>query len=547
MAGTWQGLMNQPPFETSTMLLLTDGRVMVQEEATAHWHALTPDSNGSYVHGTWAPLASMHFWRRYYASGVLKDGRVIVVGGEQNGDFPDTNKGEIYDPVSDTWTPIPLPGAWATVGDATCCMLPDGRLMLGALLTPECIIFDPVTNTWSPAANKAVRSNEETWVLLPDDTILTIQCFAPYHTEKYLISADIWKNEGALPAPIVDQVMHEIGPAMLMYNGKVIFFGAAEDQKHANTVLYTPPPTPTGTGVWKKGPPIPNVGGKTMVCNDCPASLLPNGKVLFTAAPFKLNNWGTPILFFEYDPASDTISQAPTAPNNVLPAPPYPAGAQLFWSRLMLLPTGQVLFSPSSTNIQCYTPVGGPQEAWRPTISAVLPHSSPAYCLLKGTQLNGLSQANLYGDDCYPATNYPLVRLRNTATNKIHYCRTYDFSTLGVATGASLQSVRFTTTGLPYGNYDLCVVANGISSHCVDFCHHRPKRCNCSDTRSRREAESCCRDACTEVCCCEERTADPEIVRLQGELKTLQNTVRRLTSPDKADAQARQLKEITKD
>jgi hypothetical protein len=35
MTGTWQGLANQPPFNTSTMILLTDGRVMVQEEATA--------------------------------------------------------------------------------------------------------------------------------------------------------------------------------------------------------------------------------------------------------------------------------------------------------------------------------------------------------------------------------------------------------------------------------------------------------------------------------------------------------------------------------
>src|SRR5690348_6002842 len=108
MPGKWQPLLHQPPFNASTMLLLTDGRVMVQEEATAHWHALTPDANGSYVNGTWSSLADMAFWRRYYASGILKDGRVIVCGGEQDGDtIQDTNKGEIYDPVTDTWSPIP--------------------------------------------------------------------------------------------------------------------------------------------------------------------------------------------------------------------------------------------------------------------------------------------------------------------------------------------------------------------------------------------------------------------------------------------------------
>ena len=86
MAGTWQPLANQPSFNTSTMILLTDGRVMVQEEATEHWHALTPDASGSYVNGTWSTLADMSFWRRYYSSGVLKDGRVFLCGGEQGGE-----------------------------------------------------------------------------------------------------------------------------------------------------------------------------------------------------------------------------------------------------------------------------------------------------------------------------------------------------------------------------------------------------------------------------------------------------------------------------
>lgn len=524
MAGTWQGLVNQPTFNTSTMFLLTDGRVMVQEEAQKHWHALTPDSSGSYVNGTWSTLADMSFWRRYYASGVLMDGRVIVVGGEQSGDVGDTNKGEIYDPVSDTWTPIPTPPGWPEVGDAASCILPNGRLMIGALTSPACIIYDPVSNSWSPAASKAVRSNEETWVLLPDNTIVTTQCWDPYQTEKYIISSNTWKNEGPLPVRIVDPVMHEMGPGMLMYNGKVIFFGSANEKGHGKTVIYTRPAFPTGTGTWAAGPDIPVLKDLPMVSNDCPASLLPNGKVLFTAANFKVNDWGSPVYFFEYDPASNTISQAPTPPNNGMF--PYPQFPGLYWSRMLLLPSGQVLFSASSKNVQCYTPDGGPQEAWRPTISAVVPHgtSTTDYYLLKGTQLNGLSQANMYGDDCSTATNYPIVRLRNTLTNKVYFCRTYNFSTMGVATGAALQSARFTTPSIPYGDYDLCVIANGISSHCVSFCHRKPRK-------------PCCHDAKAEPCCCqeercvdEEQVSNPEVVELRDQLKRLQNSVNRLAS-----------------
>ncbi len=209
--------------------------------------------------------------------------------------------------------------------------------MIGALLSPACDIYDPSTNSWSPAASKAIRSNEETWILLPDNTIIAPQCFNPYQSEKYIISSNTWKNEGIIPVTLIDPDMHEIGPAMLMYNGKAVFFGAADDRGFGKTAVYTPPPTPTGTGTWTAGPNIPKIENQTIVCNDCPACLLPNGKVFFTASFYKPNTWGTPIFFFEYDPLSNTISQVSTPLNNK---------QQLFWSRLMLLPTGQVLFSP---------------------------------------------------------------------------------------------------------------------------------------------------------------------------------------------------------
>ena len=41
--GTWTALTNQPTFNASTMLLLTDGTVMCQAEGAASWWRLTPD------------------------------------------------------------------------------------------------------------------------------------------------------------------------------------------------------------------------------------------------------------------------------------------------------------------------------------------------------------------------------------------------------------------------------------------------------------------------------------------------------------------------
>ena len=536
MAGNWQALVNQPPFNTSTMILLTDGRVMVQEEATPHWHALTPDQTGSYLTGTWSPLADMSIWRRYYASGTLRDGRVIVVGGEQSGAGGDTNRGEIYDPVADTWTPIPPP-PWPIVGDAACCVLPDGRLLIGALTTPECLIYDPMTSTWQAAASKAIRSNEETWILLPDETIITAQCWDPYRSERYSASSNAWKDEGKPPVMLVDPIMHEIGPAMLTYDGKVVFFGAANDHGNGKTAIYTPPALYTGTGTWAAGPDIPKVGNRTIVCNDCPAALMPNGKVLVAGAPYRRNDWGSPIYFFEFDPFTNTITQAPTPPNNAM---------QLYWSRLMLLPTGQVLFGPSTTDIRCYTPDGEPQEAWRPTVKQVIPHCNHAgidYYLLRGTQLNGLSQANIYGDDCAPATNYPLVRLHSVQTGAVYYCRTYQFSAMAVATGSKVESFRFDASHVPYGDFELCVVANGISSHCVPFCHRHVSQPCAGGTK----ADCCCTGkptaGSTGDCCCEEMTVDPHVARLQAQVDTLQRSVQRIGTLAPSELPERQAKD----
>lgn len=541
MTGTWQALANQPTFSTSTMILLTDGRVMVQEEATAHWHALTPDSNGSYVNGSWSTLEDMGTWRRYYASGVLRDGRVIVCGGEQSGDGLDSTRCEIYDPVADTWFTIASPPGWTQVGDAVCCVLPDGRFMIGALTDPSCAIYDPVADAWSTAASKSIRSNEETWVLQPDNTILTAQCWSPFGTEKYLIASNTWQNEGSLPVTLVDPAMNEIGPALLLYNGKTIFFGAANDGGTGKTALYAPPATPTGQGTWSAGPDIEKVNGKTIVCNDCPATLLPNGKVLFTGAEFVNGDWGSPVLFFEYDPDAGTIVQAPTPPNNA---------KQLYWSRMMLLPTGQVLFSPSSTDVRCYTPDGGPRPAWRPTITSVTPHGPPwlTTYTIHGTQLNGLSQANMYGDDCYPATNYPLVRLRDLMTGDVYYGRTHDFSTMGVATGSATHSAQFSVSNIPGGQYELCVIANGISSQCVHFHHHRSGKPAIVDHGVKRVPEQLGKEIYEgDPWDRRQWIVDPEVAELKAKVKALENSVRRLSSLVQASDRPQVGKEIARE
>jgi hypothetical protein len=450
--GTWTALSNQPTFNASTMLLLTDGTVMCQAEGAASWWRLTPTSSGSYVNGTWSTLADMRNTRLYYASAVLRDGRVVVAGGEYSDAGSDTDKGEIYDPVANTWTSIGNPG-WGELGDAASCLLADGRLLVGNLIDSRTAIYDPVANTWTATGNMAARSNEETWTLLPDGSVVTVSCANHPHAERYIPSTGTWISAGSTPIELVQSSSIEIGPALLLPDGRVFTVGAT-----GHTALYTPPGNSTGTGAWAAGPDFPaDSSGRLLKAKDAPGCLLPNGRVLCVAGPAgdAAGDWPTPTMFFEFD--GNTLLRVADPPN---------ANGVIYQGRMLLLPTGEVLYSAATSELYAYQPDPGGQASWKPVVSACPTdlHPGGSYSL-SGRQLNGLSQAVSYGDDAQMATNYPLVRLRDPAHGTVVYCRTFDHSTMGVATGTATVSTTFTVPAtVAPAQYQLSVVANGIVS-----------------------------------------------------------------------------------
>ncbi len=129
---------------------------------------------------------------------------------------------------------------------------------------------------------------------------------------------------------------------------------------------------------------------------------------------------------------------------------------------LMVLPTGEILVG----GYEVYQPKGTYQASWAPTVT-----TSPSTVTrgstyqISGTQFNGLSQANAFGDELGTQTNYPLVRITNNSTGHVFYARTHDHSTMGVATGNTLVSTNFDVpSGMETGASSLVVVANGIPS-----------------------------------------------------------------------------------
>jgi hypothetical protein len=160
-------------------------------------------------------------------------------------------------------------------------------------------------------------------------------------------------------------------------------------------------------------------------------------------------------MFFEFDGAS--LTRAADPPN---------ADQVIYQGRMLLLPTGEVLYGAQTAALYAYRPDPGGDPAWAPAIASV-PTSLgiDGTYTLTGTQLNGLSQAVGYGDDAQMATNYPLVRLTGTYSGKVRYLRTAQHSTMAVATGSAAVSTQFTVPhDLEFGPYELSVVANGIAS-----------------------------------------------------------------------------------
>ncbi len=454
MAGSWKSLTNAAPGAIATTLLLTDGTVIAQSVSEKHWYRLKPDASGSYVKGTWSALADSTNGPLYYASAILRDGRVIVAGGEYNfGKLVWLNAVEIYDPVGDKWQIGPTPAGWVKIGDAPGCVLPDGRFFLGEVGSNKTAIFDPDTNRWTAAANKLWAVGEESWSLLPDGTVHAVDCSNPPEAEKYLISEDRWLRAGRTPQVLVDSIS-EIGASVLLPDGRLFVIGAT-----GFTAIYTMPSVASQPGTWVQGPVIPPVGSSgALGAVDAPAVVLPNGRVLFTAGPITTPaSFKKPTYCFEFDPETNVISAVPR---------PVASGSFPYWGRFLMLPTGQALFTNGVVDAEVYTPAGAPDDAWRPAITSCPPKLQRGGThRLFGRQLNGLTQCVYYGNDATQATNYPIIRLEALSGSAVYYCRTFGFSTMGVQTGAVVHHCDFVVpSSVPLGSYRLIVVANGIPS-----------------------------------------------------------------------------------
>jgi hypothetical protein len=472
-AARWTKLSNLAPSAAGTMLLLTDGTVMVQGDPLDTWMRLSPAANGNYATGTWSALAPMSQQRLYFASHVLQSGKVWVLGGEYSGtplQATWTNTGEVFDPVANSWSPV-ASHPETNFGDDPSMLMAHGKILAGSLFSNNSYLYDIASNSWSFAAAKVYpdASDEESWVKLPDTTVLTYDIFESVNrggqfAEFYDQASNKWTSaspsdrtaRGVIPPLSSAALGYELGPLMLVrghgIDGRVLAIGAT-----GHTGLYSP-----SRKLWSPGPDIVGtVGGNSALFGaaDAPAAVMPSGHVLLAAdASPTLGLFAPPTQLFDFNPVSNTISPvSPAIPGSNLAANPS------YVTRMLMLPTGEVLLEDGSQQLWIYTPDGAPEPSWLP-IFAQAQYNGAGVFTARGVRMNGNSAGSGYGDDAESDENYPIVRFSNAAGN-VFYARTTNWSNTGVGRAVANETVDFTLKpGMAPGNYSMVVIGAGIAS-----------------------------------------------------------------------------------
>src|SRR5262249_6936579 len=155
----------------------------------------------------------------------------------------------------------------------------------------------------------------------------------------------------------------------------------------------------TNTNTWSAGPQIPVKGAGA---DDAAGAVTPDGHFIFaadTALPGTTtttdsmgntittpNYFTPPTNLFDFNPNTHKITQLST--DRGLDA--VLARASSYVTRMLVLPSGQVLLSPDSFNsnqLWLYKPDGLPDPSWWPTVAKITDAGNGTFTL-SGTQLN---------------------------------------------------------------------------------------------------------------------------------------------------------------
>lgn len=402
------------------------------------------------VSGTYLYSIATNSWtfaaNKVYESGSdeegwtkLADGRILTydIGKTQ---AAGQSYAEIYDPVKNMWSGIsPADGTangtlplltgtqfGSEIGPSL--RLLDGRSFLAGA-SGHTALYTPSTNTWAPGPDIVGNLHGNPAVFGADDAPAAI-----LPNGHVLLSADA-------------------GPSPVNSSGNVTSGSNIITNIPSTANLYVSWPVTQTSGA----PAIP--AGANIVSVDSPSQIHMSQNATATGdVGIEFGGaYSLPTQIFDFNPVAGTISPVSPAINDTF------LNTNAYQTSMLMLPTGQLLFADGSYQLWVYTPDGSASPQYQPVTNNVVYNGGGVFTLT-GKQITGQSAGAAYGDDAEMDENYPIVRLTSPA-GKVFYCRTTNWSSVGVATGTTPETVNFTLhPAVTPGTYALVVSAAGISS-----------------------------------------------------------------------------------
>ena len=165
-----------------TLTLLKDGKVLA-----VGGRGVVMAEHYDSSEGAWTEAGSLQEERRWHTATLLRDGKVLVTGGMDD-DLEARQSAEIYDPAGNTWS---LTGSMSEArAQHTATRLPDGRVLVAGGLgggqtsilqiylsgppLGSAEVYDPSSGTWSPVEAMSVKRTAHAAVLLKDGRVVVI-------------------------------------------------------------------------------------------------------------------------------------------------------------------------------------------------------------------------------------------------------------------------------------------------------------------------------------------------------------------------------------
>jgi WD40 repeat protein len=292
--------------QQASATLLKDGRVLVVGGNDVNNLAIVPSAElYDPATGKFTLTGSPHVDGVPMASVLLESGRVLLIGCDRSVSCALSLLADVYDPSTGLFSAVgPITGLSSF---CTATLLNDGRVLVARGVDPysnpePSLLFDPATDTFATTGSMTTARLAHTATLLSDGRVLIAGGFGS--TGKVLASAELYDPETGTFSPTGSMTTARVGQtATLLPDGRVLIAGGSSDgtlgistrANLASAELYDPK---TGT--------FSPTGSMTTARVDQTATLLSDGHVLIAG--------GYASMFVSlasaelYDPKTGTLS-----------------------------------------------------------------------------------------------------------------------------------------------------------------------------------------------------------------------------------------------